>query len=199
MLCENCGENEANIKYTQIINGVKKEIHLCDKCANVLGIDDISFDMPISFSNFIGDIFNDYEDTAFLSSNINNSLICKKCGLSYDEFLKQGKFGCNECYEVFKNKIDPVLKNIHGVNRHIGRNSEYLENKYSGEDKKEKNNKTIKNDINKENPDIIKDNEKDNKKKDLEELKNKLKQAINEEKYEDAAKIRDKIKELENK
>ena len=25
MLCENCGENEANVKYTQIINGVKKD------------------------------------------------------------------------------------------------------------------------------------------------------------------------------
>ena len=35
MLCENCGENEANVRYTQIVNGVKKEMKLCDKCAKV--------------------------------------------------------------------------------------------------------------------------------------------------------------------
>ena len=38
MLCENCGENEANVRYTQIVNGVKKEMHLCDKCSKELGI-----------------------------------------------------------------------------------------------------------------------------------------------------------------
>ena len=28
MLCQNCGENEANVRYTQIINGVKKQVKL---------------------------------------------------------------------------------------------------------------------------------------------------------------------------
>lgn len=34
MLCQNCGKNEANIRYTQIINGVKKEVALCSDCAS---------------------------------------------------------------------------------------------------------------------------------------------------------------------
>ena len=50
MLCENCGENQANVKYTQIVNGVKKEMHLCEKCANELGIGNMNFDMPFGFS-----------------------------------------------------------------------------------------------------------------------------------------------------
>ena len=29
MVCQNCGKNEANVKYTQIVNGVNKEIVLC--------------------------------------------------------------------------------------------------------------------------------------------------------------------------
>ena len=37
MLCQNCGENEANVRYTQIINGEKKEMVLCDKCSKELG------------------------------------------------------------------------------------------------------------------------------------------------------------------
>ena len=45
MLCQNCGKNEANIRYTQIINGVKKEVALCSNCAKKLGMDE--FEMPI--------------------------------------------------------------------------------------------------------------------------------------------------------
>ena len=30
MLCQNCGKNEVNFRYTQVINGEKREIALCD-------------------------------------------------------------------------------------------------------------------------------------------------------------------------
>ena len=33
MLCEKCKVREANIKYTEIINGVKTEHNLCSHCA----------------------------------------------------------------------------------------------------------------------------------------------------------------------
>ena len=41
MLCQNCGKNEVNFRYTQIVNGVKKEMALCDKCAKELGLETI--------------------------------------------------------------------------------------------------------------------------------------------------------------
>ena len=59
MLCENCGENEANVRYTQIVNGVKKEMKLCDKCADELGIGEMDFNMPINLSSFLSDFFLD--------------------------------------------------------------------------------------------------------------------------------------------
>ena len=45
MLCEKCGIREANIKYTEVFNGVKTEHNLCAQCAKemdtgtVLGTD----------------------------------------------------------------------------------------------------------------------------------------------------------------
>ena len=33
MLCENCGKNHANVQYTEIINGEKKQIFLCEECS----------------------------------------------------------------------------------------------------------------------------------------------------------------------
>lgn len=170
MLCQNCGENEANIKYTQIINGVKKEMTLCDKCAKDLGIENINFNMPIHFSSFLDDML---EMNDFVPNLIENSkiLTCKKCGMNYEDFLKEGKFGCSTCYDTFSNKIDLLLKNVQGTNRHVGRNSKVYnkEEKYAKEEKK---------------------NSK------LEELKERLKIEIKEERYEDAAKTRDEIKKL---
>ncbi len=126
MLCQNCGENEANVKYTQIINGVKKQMNLCDECAKELGIEDMKFNMPISFSSFLEDMFDMYEPTIPILTKP-EVLTCNKCNMSYDEFLSTGKFGCDNCYEVFKTRLAPILKNIHGANRHVGRIGRFVE------------------------------------------------------------------------
>lgn len=183
MMCQNCNENEANVKYTQIINGVKKQMNLCNRCAKELGIDNISFDMKMDFSNFLGDIFEDFEESFIPSLVKPETLLCNKCKSSYDDFIKNGKFGCDKCYETFEDKIDNILKNIHGANKHIGRNIKQIENKENSNNKNDKQ----KDKYNKE----IKINEQ------IEELKIRLKQEIKEERYEDAAKTRDEIKKLE--
>lgn len=174
MLCQNCGKNEADIKYTQIINGVKKQMSLCDKCAQELGIEEMNFSMPISLSNFFGDMFNMYEDTNSILKKP-EVLICNKCNMTYDEFIKTGKFGCDNCYNIFKPKLDLILKNIHGANRHIGRNGK----KYI------KNNEPI---------DKIETNRNKEKNEKIEKLQERLKKEIKEERYEDAAKTRDEIR-----
>ena len=119
MLCSNCGKNEANVRYTRIINGEKTEFALCEDCAKKMGLEDIDFNIPINFSNFLSDFF---EDDNLLPSfaKIENER-CPKCGLTYDDFVNNGKFGCAECYDTFSNKLDSILKNLHGTSKHIGR------------------------------------------------------------------------------
>lgn len=175
MLCENCKERQANVKYTQIINGVKKELHLCEKCSKELGINGMDFNMPINFSSFFGDFINDYNENFMPLMSKSNTLQCDKCKMTYDEFVSQGKFGCDHCYEIFSDNIDPILKRLHGSNRYIGR-------------------KGI---INNCKPTILEKPEEDKKENELTKLKFELKQMIKEEKYEEAAKIRDQIKNIE--
>ena len=181
MLCQNCNQNEANVKYTQIINGVKKQMNLCDKCAKELGIDNISFDMQMDFSNFLGDIFEDFEE-GFIPTLVKpETLLCDKCGNSYDDFIKNGKIGCDECYNTFQDKLDNILKNIHGVNKHVGRNSKMIKVEEDNITKIEKK----------------QENKEDTKQLKIKNLQERLKQEIKEERYEDAAKTRDEIKKLE--
>ena len=194
MLCQNCGENEANVKYTQIINGVKRQMSLCDECAKELGIENINFNMPISFSSFLGDMFDMYEDTIPTLAK-SEALTCNKCNTSYDEFLSIGKFGCDNCYEVFKTRLDSVLKNIHGANRHVGRIGRFVEkNKTNQSESVQKSGieKIKTSNIKEQSEDKMLDKEKQK----LKILEERLKQEIKEERYEDAAKTRDEIKNI---
>lgn len=181
MLCQNCRENEANVRYTQIINGVKKEIKVCEKCAKELGIGSFEFNMPIHFSDFLGDFFNDYSANLLPSfvKEVNNS--CNTCGETYDNFIKTGLFGCPDCYNDFDERIDAMLKKIHGSNKHIGREAKKVENKeIKNEEPKKESTK------------------KETKESKIEKLQDDLKNAIQEERYEDAAKIRDEINHLKD-
>ena len=195
MLCQNCGKNEVNFRYTQIINGVKKEMALCDKCAKSLGLENLDFNMPINFSSFLGDFFGGTESTDFLPSFTKTTTMqCDNCGTTYDEFIDTGKFGCSHCYDIFADGLDNVLKNIHGSARHVGRRSNLsLEDRKTVEEdvQKVKGKKTTEVEKNKENA-----KQNNSKEEKIKQLNMDLKKAIKEERYEDAAKIRDEIKKL---
>ena len=180
MYCENCGKNYANVKYTQVINGEKKEMLLCDECSKILGIE--NFNIPIDFSTFLGDFFTQFEDENILPQLMNKrELRCKRCNSSFEDFINTGRFGCPECYSSFEGKIDSLLKNIQGANRHVGRLG-----KIESENLSENQEKTG------ENSEEINQNLTE-----IDKLKHRLKLAIREEKYEEAASLRDEIKKLE--
>lgn len=183
MLCSNCGKNEANVRYTRIINGEKTEYRLCEECAKKAGLEDIDFSMPIDFSNFLSDFFED--ESLLPSFGKINELICPGCGLKFDDFVKNGKFGCSECYTTFEEKLNSIIKNLHGSSRHVGRRPKNI---IAGK----------KADINQEAETEIDKNvsNKDSSEIKIDKLNKDLKQAIKEERYEDAAKIRDEIKSL---
>lgn len=187
MMCSNCGKQEANFVYTEIINGVKKEIRLCSDCADKLGfLENMSFNMPsLDFSNFFGDFLNEYNTLMpSIFSEREKALKCSKCGMDYEEFLRTGKFGCSNCYEVFQERIEPLLKQLHGDTRFLGKKSNNII-----KSSKLKDLETI-------------ENEEGNGKavnNKLDTLKEELKQAVRVENYEKAAEIRDKINEIEGK
>lgn len=179
MLCDNCRENEANVRYTEIINGNKREMMLCEECSKKLGIDNMNLKLPIDFSSFFGDLISEYEQSEFMPMfNTENQLRCKTCNLTYKDFLNTGKLGCADCYVAFSDRINTVLKRIQGSTEYLGRKSENQN-------------------INK--IDKIKQNRKEpnSKEEKISNMQEELKKAIKDERYEDAAKIRDEIKKLE--
>ena len=90
------------------------------------------------------------------------------CGLSYQDLAKQGRLGCETCYTTFGDRVNPLLRRIHGSTSHIGK----VPSRASGRIRL---------------------------KRDLDDLRQALRKRITEEKYEEAAEIRDRIKSLEQR
>jgi len=184
MVCQNCGENEANVRYREIINGEKREFILCEKCSKELGIDSLDFSMPINFSSFFGGILGEYDSLDFpklITST--QELKCNFCNMTYDEFMKYGKFGCANCYSAFQDRIEPILKTVHGDNQYLGRKSKVSEKKTEKEDVRKSSVNNKKDQEEKSSNDVVA----------IEKLQEQLRNAISEERYEDAAHIRDEI------
>lgn len=176
MLCQHCNQNEATTHIRQNINGQKQEMHLCSECAKELGVMD-EFRMP-SMSEFFGDSFLGN----FLGAGVAamNSLAgverCNTCGSSFNDIVKGGHLGCSDCYDMFEDKLEPSIRRIHGKAKHVGKYVTYSEDQENQTKKTEK--------APKKQADT------------LENLKEQLKDAIKEQRFEDAAVLRDKIKDM---
>lgn len=170
MLCDICKKKEAKVYYTEIIQGKKKEQHLCEDCA----AEHSAFRMMGQGQNnvfalgaMIAGMLQDptQEETAATK----NEDKCRTCGMSYEEFMKIGKFGCEDCYKSFGKTLAKNLRSIHGADAHTG--------------KKPKNY-------------VSEAARRLNEMSEVDKLSIKLQQAVEQEEYEEAAKLRDKIREL---
>lgn len=195
MLCQNCNKNEAQVRYTQIINGEKTEMLLCEQCSKKLGIDYMDFNMPINFSSFFGDLIDNYNQSYIGMGDNSQILKCDVCNMTYGEFIQTGKFGCSNCYDVFENKIDLLFTRIHGNNQYLGRKSKVSNNKMEGVKKDD--HVYLRENENVKNNGINSSKSKTEKQTKMEKLQEDLKLAIKEERYEEAAKIRDEIKKMD--
>jgi len=162
MLCDICNKKEATVHLTEIINDKITKLHLCEDCAKEKGAE-----MEEHFG--LSDLLAGLADLgATVEPEVMGTAKCPSCGFTYQDFKKAGRLGCGDCYESFKKQLDPLLKRIHGSNRHVGKVPLTA-------------GKTVK------------------ETKTLQELKMQLDRAIQAEEFEQAAKLRDKIKEMEKR
>ena len=115
MLCQSCLKNNATTHIKTMVNGETKELILCSQCAENLGYNNLFNDFSYGF----GDFFN-----SFLGDNsyyLEDPLRCNKCGSSFDDIVNLGKVGCPDCYDVFFDKMLPLIERIHGNTTHKGK------------------------------------------------------------------------------
>lgn len=174
MLCDRCHKRDAKILYTEIINGVKKEQHLCEECAT----DYTSFQMEkplmnseLTLGDLLTSLLDNYAATDKKKANENIPVLtCSKCGTTYEEFMQKGRFGCAQCYQSFKDQLGKTMKGIQGSEIHMGKRPKGYQSVTADR--------------------ILKDIS------ETERLTIKLHEAIEKEEFEEAARLRDLIKQM---
>ena len=115
----------------------------------------------------VGDMFSSMFGDSHYSGLQNGVTHCPLCGSSINDISNTGKAGCPECYKTFRKQLLPFIKRVHGSVSHTGKSLNKLPVSENTE------------------------------KSELQKLKEQLQVLISEEKFEEAAKVRDRIKELE--
>ncbi|MBR3588846.1 MAG: UvrB/UvrC motif-containing protein [Clostridia bacterium] len=167
MLCQNCGKHEATTHIKSVVNGEYTQLHLCTGCAGKLGYGDVFSGFGFDLGDFFGNFFSKPK-TMITSAKTER---CEKCGMSFEEIVKNGKIGCAGCYEKFYEMLLPSVQRIHGKTQHNGKTANAIEEKESVKEK--------------------------TKEEIIAELQAEMKTAIEEQNFERAAEIRDEIKAKE--
>jgi len=119
MKCEECGEREASVHYTEIKDDQVREMHLCEQCAAKKGFTvSGSEGSGIGTPNLLAGMAEEAQGEA---AEGESPLRCERCGLTYARFKSSGRLGCAECYEAFRAPLVPLLRRIHGSRRHTGK------------------------------------------------------------------------------
>lgn len=130
----------------------------------------------MGYTNLWSDMSSDFN--SILGSFFSNALParsettrCATCGSTYHDIAKSGKVGCANCYELFLSELIPSIRRIHGNTTHCGKRPDSTVN--------------------------VVNSEKEEAISEIDKLKEKLQKAIEEQNFELAAELRDKIKEME--
>lgn len=185
MLCEKCKKNKATVLYKQVINGVASTARLCAGCAPGPSV---GFGADI---NLFGGLFESAVRTAV------PEVRCNLCGATYAEIAREGKVGCAKCYDTFADRLRGSVERIHGAVRHV-KSEDEGPLRHGGAVTPPPKGETV------DNPSVtqgvtppLAQGRQTAGKEQLDELRQALAAAIADERYEDAARIRDKIKEAE--
>lgn len=180
MLCEQCRMREASIVIREVVNGTVTERNLCSECASQSDFGGLLMDSGSPFAKLLSGILG-ISDSRRSEEEDASNLSCPTCGMTYKEFVQDGRFGCADCYNTFGLLINNSIKKIQGNNSHTGKKP-----RFSGDKKI--------------HADMVADAKKrQSLNEQLEVCQAKQKEAVSEEDYEKAAYYRDEIKKIKER
>lgn len=170
MICEHCKHRNATVTVTQVQNGQKVEHHYCDVCASQFHPFHAEFKQePVSIQQLLSNWFGSptwQQKVDEKQQKQPQVQACSQCGFTYKQFLKEGKFGCPNCYDTFEEHLPKLFNRIQAGAQHIGKMPGARSNIF-----------------------VLK--------KQIEEIRKRMKVAVENEQFEEAAQLRDEAREIE--
>ena len=172
MLCNKCKKREATTHVKSVVNGEYEEYMLCSECAKELGYNNMWGDFNSDFSSILGSFFSNALPERSVTTR------CPVCKSTFHDIQTSSKVGCAKCYEVFYADLMPSIRRIHSNTTHNGKRPPQIAKLKSSTSESVQSDDT-------------------SKTSEIETLKAQLSKAVEEQNFELAAELRDKIKGME--
>jgi protein arginine kinase activator len=118
MLCQICHTQEASVYLIESVENTRTTLHICENCAQKRHVGEVLNKSALALQQLL----------ASLSSSVDASLDqkipeieCPYCGLTYAQVRQTGRLGCEQCYDVFREQLLPLLRQFHQADEHRGR------------------------------------------------------------------------------
>jgi protein arginine kinase activator len=174
--CQLCAKRPATTHLTELDPGTgqRQELHLCATCIQRL---DLKLEVgPPPIATILDMKPDDGAakhkialNPASASAVSPDEERCPECGLAFSEFGSGKLFGCAHDYTAFADKVEALLRNYHGTSQHNGRHPIDVLPVAAGVEMRAR----------------------------RAQLDAALRTAVADEKYEDAARLRDELRRLE--
>jgi len=119
MKCQRC-DKPATFHITELTGGKPQELHLCEQHARAY-LTESEAEQP-SNQSLAGALAQHLAvgQTAEELARLDQQA-CPICGITFFEFRKEGRLGCPHDYVCFQKELEPLILNIHGELRHVGK------------------------------------------------------------------------------
>lgn len=177
--CDHC-DREATVHEVTVRNGVKIERHLCEECAHASGIS-IQPQKPIDelIKHFV--VAQGLTPVVPPAAQPPRASACPTCKTTFAEFKQHGLLGCADCYRAFEGQLLPLLERAHeGGQTHVGKLPKRTMAEASDEMAREAAARMA-----------------EEREQRVRMVRSELDQAVKDERYEMAAKLRDQLRKME--
>ena len=119
MQCQICNKKEATIHLTEISEGQRTEMHICELCAAEQGI---AVKNQIPLNELLSSLLASQPSDEQLLDPSQKELSCPHCGFTLEQFRNDAVLGCPHDYEVFEKSLAPLIEKAHnGHSIHCGK------------------------------------------------------------------------------
>lgn len=114
MLCQACKERSATIHLTEIDNGQRCETHLCQQCARQQGL---SIKSQIPLDELMNTLLSSQQEKAAQQGEPSivaaSDHACPNCGMTLGRFAQTPLLGCTHDYTEFQSELLPLVEQSH--------------------------------------------------------------------------------------
>jgi len=119
MQCQACHKREATVHVTEISEGVRSEMHLCEECAHQEGI---AVKSHVPLNELLSTLLASQPDESEFLTESGQVQSCPHCGFTMSQFRNKAVLGCPYDYELFEKPLLPIIERAqNGQTTHTGK------------------------------------------------------------------------------